>query len=53
MLAPADDCDVIDFAYTIAGDNPVMGGKFDHVVDLDSNARVTRLRVRLRWPQKR
>src|SRR5439155_25588143 len=45
--------DVIDFAYTIVGDNPVMRGKFDQMVDLDSNVLVKRLRVRLLWPRKR
>jgi len=45
--------DLIDFAYTIAGDNPVMGGKFDQMVELDSNVLVKRLRARLLWPRER
>lgn len=45
--------DVIDYAYTIGGDNPVMAGKFDEVIDLAPGDFVKRLRVRLLWPQGR
>jgi hypothetical protein len=45
--------DIIDFAYTVTGDNPVMGGKYDELVELDSNIPVKWLRARLLWPQKR
>jgi hypothetical protein len=44
---------MIDYAYTISGDNPVMSGKFDEVIDLEPGDFVKRLRVRLLWPQKR
>jgi hypothetical protein len=45
--------DVIDFAYTVTGDNPVMGGKYDDLVELDSKLPVKWLRARLLWPRKR
>ena len=45
--------DMIDYAYTIAGDNPVMAGKFDDVISLEPAAFTRRLRVRLLWPQNR
>jgi len=45
--------DNIDYAYTIAGDNPVMGGKYADIVDLEGSVFVKRLRARLLWPQKR
>ena len=45
--------DVIDFAYTLTGSNPVLHGKFAQTVQLESDVLVKRLRVRLLWPQKR
>jgi len=45
--------DMIDYAYTIAGDNPVMAGKFDDVISLEPAAFTRRLRARLLWPQNR
>ncbi|PYS46770.1 MAG: hypothetical protein DMG13_29305 [Acidobacteria bacterium] len=45
--------DVIDYAYTIAGDNPVMSGKYSGIVRLNDVSPVKRLRFRLLWPQKR
>jgi hypothetical protein len=45
--------DIVDFAYTVDGDNPVMGGRFDDLVDLSPESFVKHLRYRLLWPQKR
>jgi transglutaminase-like putative cysteine protease len=45
--------DVIDYAYTLTGDNPVARGKFAQTVQLESDVLVKRLRVRLLWPQNR
>jgi transglutaminase-like putative cysteine protease len=45
--------DVVDCAYTITGDNPVLGGKFaDHVL-MASDLPAQMLRCRLLWPSSR
>ena len=45
--------DVIDYAYTITGDNPVMRGRFNDIIDLEPGVFAKHLRARLLWPQHR
>lgn len=45
--------DVIDYAYTITGDNPVMRGRFTDIIDLEPGIFAKHLRARLLWPQHR
>jgi hypothetical protein len=45
--------DVIDYAVTYQGDNPVFGGRFARSIQLQYDAPVGRLRTRLLWPAKR
>ena len=42
--------DVIDYAFTFRGDNPVFGGRFARSVQLQFDKPVGRLRTRLLWP---
>jgi hypothetical protein len=55
-LAFLDDVrvgDVIDYAYSVNGDNPVLGGRFAEVLYLSEFQSVARLRHRLLWPAGR
>jgi hypothetical protein len=55
-LAFLDDVrvgDVIDYAYSVNGDNPVLGGRFAEVFYLSEFQSVARLRHRLLWPAGR
>jgi hypothetical protein len=45
--------DVIDYAYTFQGDNPVFGGRFACSIPLQSEKPIGRLRTRLLWPAKK
>ena len=45
--------DVIDYAFTVQGENPVFGGRFARSIQLQSDQPVGRLRTRLLWPTKR
>jgi len=45
--------DIVDVAYTVTGQNPVMGGKYSGTVSLDLRLPVKYLRSRLLWPSKR
>ncbi len=45
--------DVIDYAFTCQGDNPVFGGRFARSIQLQSEAPIGRLRTRLLWPAKK
>lgn len=45
--------DTIDYAYTVSGDNPVMGGRFDDEFYLADAEPVRRLFRRLVWPTGR
>ena len=45
--------DQIDYAYTVAGDNPVMGGRFDDDFYLADAEPIRRLYRRLVWPTGR
>jgi hypothetical protein len=45
--------DVIDYAFTFQGDNPVFGGRFARSVKLQSDQPIGRLRTRLLWPAKK
>jgi hypothetical protein len=45
--------DVIDYAYTFRGDNPVFGGRFACSIPLQSDKPIGRLRTRLLWPAKK
>jgi len=42
--------DVIDYAFTVQGNNPVFGGRFAHSMQLQYDAPIGRLRTRLLWP---
>lgn len=45
--------DVIDYAYTVSGDNPVMGGRFDEEFYLADAEPIRRQHLRLLWPTAR
>jgi transglutaminase-like putative cysteine protease len=45
--------DVIDYAYTINGNNPVMGGRFATFISLAEDHPIQHLRFRLLWPGNR
>ena len=45
--------DVIDYAFTFQGDNPVFGGRFARSIQLQSDEPIGRLRTRLLWPAKK
>jgi transglutaminase-like putative cysteine protease len=45
--------DVIDYAFTFQGNNPVFGGRFAHSIQLQSEKPIGRLRTRLLWPAKK
>jgi transglutaminase-like putative cysteine protease len=45
--------DVIDYACTFRGDNPVFGGRFAHAIQLQTDEPIGRLRTRLLWPTKK
>ena len=45
--------DVIDYAFTFQGVNPVFGGRFARSIQLQSEEPMGRLRTRLLWPAKK
>jgi transglutaminase-like putative cysteine protease len=45
--------DVLEYAYTIRGANPVFAGRFLDSFDVEWGVPVRRMRWRLLWPQKR
>ncbi|MGP8198534.1 MAG: DUF3857 domain-containing transglutaminase family protein [Limisphaerales bacterium] len=45
--------DVIDYAYSLQGDNPVLASRFSDKVQLQANHPIDRLTTRLLWPQGR
>lgn len=45
--------DVIDYAYTVSGENPVLGGRFADRVYLADYRMAQKLTVRLLWPTQR
>lgn len=45
--------DVIDYAFTVQGDNPVFAGRFARSILLQYDQPVGRLRTRLLWPAKK
>lgn len=45
--------DVIDYAYSVNGDNPVLAGRYADVIGLSHSDTVALLRVRLLWPAAR
>jgi hypothetical protein len=45
--------DIVEYAYTISGENPVLGGRFADTVYLCNNEPTERLNVRLLWPSTR
>jgi hypothetical protein len=45
--------DVIDYAFTVQGDNPVFGGRFACSIRLQSEEPMGRLRTRVLWPVKK
>jgi transglutaminase-like putative cysteine protease len=45
--------DIIDYAFSINGDNPVLGGRFAHNLFLSGTYPVQALRYRLLWPSNR
>ena len=45
--------DIIDYAYTIKGANPVFGGRFSAVVPVQLGQSAERLRTRVLWPARR
>jgi len=45
--------DVIDYAFTVQGNNPVFDGRFARSIPLQSEQPVGRLRTRVLWPAKK
>ncbi len=45
--------DIIDYAYSIKGANPVMGGRFSGVVPVQTDQPVGRFYTRVLWPNQR
>jgi transglutaminase-like putative cysteine protease len=45
--------DIIDYAYSVDGDNPILGGRFADTFYLGDSFPVARLRCRLLWPAGR
>jgi transglutaminase-like putative cysteine protease len=45
--------DIIDYAYSLQGDNPVFAGRFSDRVELQSSHPIERLTTRLLWPSAR
>ena len=45
--------DLIDYAYTIKGDNPVLGGRYVDFVHLQAGSATTKFSWRLLWPAGR
>jgi len=45
--------DVIDYAYTVQGENPVFGGRFACSIRLQSEEPIGRVRTRVLWPAKK
>lgn len=45
--------DVIDYAYTIAGENPIFEGRFSDNLSLGYSVPVTHVRHRILWPRSR
>jgi len=45
--------DVVDYAYTLHGQNPVLGGRFDDILAVGFSFPVDRVRRRLLWPRER
>jgi len=45
--------DVIDYAYTVTGDNPILGGRYADGFYLTEGEPVERIRRRLLWPAGR
>lgn len=45
--------DIVDYAYTIRGENPVLGGRYADRVYLADYRATQKLRVRLLWPTER
>jgi transglutaminase-like putative cysteine protease len=45
--------DVIDYAFTVQGNNPVFGGRFACSIRLQSEEPIGRLRTRVLWPVKK
>jgi len=45
--------DVIDYAWSVEGDNPLLGGRYTDEYDLSSGVPARRIRHRLLWPAGR
>lgn len=45
--------DVVDYAYTVTGENPVLGGRFAERIYLADERAVQKLSIRLLWPTQR
>ncbi len=45
--------DILDFAYSINGENPILGGKFDKTITLATSVPVAKLHRRLLYPTAR
>ena len=45
--------DILDYAYSIRGANPVGSGKFSHLVTVREHEPADRLTTRLLWPKER
>jgi hypothetical protein len=45
--------DVVDYAYTVTGDNPIFGGRFAGNLTFGYSVPVSRIRHRLLWPRAR
>jgi len=53
MLDDVREGDIVDYAYTIEGTNPALGGKFSDSVQLQFREPVARDVTRLIWPSSR
>jgi hypothetical protein len=45
--------DVLDYAFTLRGSNPVLGGLYSDSFSVDWSVRLERMRFRLLWPKER
>ncbi len=45
--------DVVEYAYTLRGANPVLGGRFTEGIDVEWSVPLRHLRYRLLWPRER